>query len=504
MLEKIEQAVKPHDKFQIEFKLDYRLLDGKKTHYRVSTYFFVPQNLGIDKHTYSKADFYRDVQNYVRLKTPTLILREFTEHSASPLVAIKKICAVEDWANKPEHRERLINSFKLLSAMLKSSIREHFNLIHKRVDEATPDSKIHLIIVNLVEEFLVETKKIADCYRSYFSTFNLPNIDEQIFTGYKFTDESISLLIEESSVEMFQVVEEHLKKSDRAHYKEKLTERVHEEIKHRKYHGYPSILSEEHDNEEYAFRASVLKKYAASVLYLSTAISREGTALEHGLFALAAGIAMVFATIVAFFFQQRYGNFTFSFFIALVVGYMFKDRIKEAGRSFFARYLENILYDHRIVLKTQDGRHKLGVLREKVSFITEDDLPRPVVNARNRDQITDLDNDGQGEKIIRYTKEIVLFTDAFQRIFPDAPHITGVNDIMRYNIRAYLNKMDEPVHLRTGLEGDELKTFTCHKVYHLNVISRYRSILPQKEKTHTRIRLVLNREGIKRVEQVPI
>jgi hypothetical protein len=504
MLETIEQAVKPHDKYQVETKLDYQLSEGRRTHYRVSTYIFVPQSLGIDQVSYNKDDFYRDVQNYIRLKTPTLILREFTEHSASPLNGIARVVANEGWVTDPVYREQLINNFKLLSAMLKSSIREHLSLIHRRIDEAAPHSKVHLMIISLVEEFLVETKKITDRYRAFYPHFNLPNIDEPIFTGYEFTDESLSLMIEESAAELLQLIDHYLKKHSKAEFRRVLRERMQAETAHRRAMGYPSILREDDDNEEYIFRTSVLKKYAASVLYLSTDVSREGTMLEQLLFAVAAGISMIFATVVAFYVQRVYGYFTLPVFAALVVGYMFKDRIKEAGRSIFARYLQNALFDRRIIIRTQDGEHRLGVLREKVSFIKESDLPRPVMNARNRDRITDLDNDGQGERIICYKKEIILFADVFKKIFGDGPEISGVNDIMRYDIRAYLRKMDEPVQIKYCLDEDVLKPIVCHKVYHLNFISRYRSLEPHKEKTHRRIRLVLDQRGIKRIEQVPI
>src|ERR1051325_6836868 len=97
MLETIQQAVKPHDKYQIEIKLDYELFKAGQTHYHISTYIFVPQNLGISKESYSKADFYRDVRNYIRLKTPNFILREFTENSTSPLLRIEKIVSGESW-----------------------------------------------------------------------------------------------------------------------------------------------------------------------------------------------------------------------------------------------------------------------------------------------------------------------------------------------------------------------------------------------------------------------
>ena len=37
---------------------------------------------------------------------------------------------------------------------------------------------------------------------------------------------------------------------------------------------------------------------------------------------------MIFATGIAFAFQQKYGNFTIPLFVALVISYMLKDRIK--------------------------------------------------------------------------------------------------------------------------------------------------------------------------------
>jgi len=329
-------------------------------------------------------------------------------------------------------------------------------------------------------------------------------VDEQIFTAYKFTDESLSLLIEESAVEMFQIVEVYLKKGDKIDFKQKLYEQVETETKYRKSQGYHSVLKESDDNEEYAFRASVLKKYASSVLFLSTTVRREGTELEHFLFAVAAGFSMIFATIVAFYFQQKYGQLTFPVFIALVIGYMFKDRIKELGKNLFAKYLENTLYDRRTTIHTQDGKHKLGVLREKVTFVREKDIPSPILRARNRDQMTELDNEGQGENIICYTKDIVLFTHVFKEVFVDGPGITGINDIMRFDVRPYLKKMAEPVQSRNYLEAGQFKTFLCHKVYHLNFISRYRSIQPKQDKLDKRLRLILNREGIKRVEQLPV
>ncbi|MCB0190704.1 MAG: hypothetical protein KDJ65_02060 [Anaerolineae bacterium] len=124
MIETIQQSVKLHDQYQVEIKLDYELLKAKQTYYKITTYFFVPQSLGITKDSYSKANFYQDVQNYIRLKTPTFTLRDFTENSASPLAVIERMISFENWTSNPDCRDKIISQFKILSAMLKSSIRD--------------------------------------------------------------------------------------------------------------------------------------------------------------------------------------------------------------------------------------------------------------------------------------------------------------------------------------------------------------------------------------------
>ena len=502
----IQQSIKPHDRYQIEMKLDYELLDDKETHYQVSTYIFAPRSLGLSPESYQKNDFYRGVQNYIRLKTPVFNLQALSNDPQSPLLNIENIIHMGGWERDESIQEQLVTNFKLLSSMLKSSIREHINFIHKRVEDAPKGTKTHQIINSLVEEFLVGTATFATKFRDFYGAFNMPGINEGVLMAFMLTDESVSLLIEESAVEMHEVVMKYLKGANCQAFIERLETAVKAETKYRRTHGYTSILRENaaDDNEIYLFRASALKKFASSVLHLSTAVSPEGRGLEQILYAIAAGIAMIIATLIAYVSQQRYGNSTLPFFVAIVVGYMFKDRIKEFVREVLAaRFLED-LYDRRIEIRTLDGKHKLGILREKMTFLQEEDVPKPVLHARNKDHFVDLQNDGQSETIIRYKKDIILYADAFKDLSQDMPDITGLNDIIRFDVRRYLKKMAEPQQERLLLKDGQVKTIKCHKIYYLNLVSRYRSISPAKEKTHSRLRLVLDQEGIKRIEHISI
>ena len=504
MLETIQQSAIPHDRYQIELKLDYELGKGKKTHYRISTYIFFPKSLGITEESYPKNDFYRDVKNYIRIKTPIVSLRDLNESDTSPLSAIKLIVQQANWYQDEDLNERLINALKLFGAMFKSALREHLNLVEKRLHTAKTKDKIHALVENLIEEFIHQSRQISDRYRSFHPELNLPIVKEDTYLAYTLVDEYSSLLIEESATELFQLVSQHYNKADQSNCLEDLTQIVEMERSHRVAHGYGSVLKPQDANEVYAFRASVLKKYVSSILHLSTDAQREGKGMEQFLMAIAAGVSMVFATVVAFYFQSIYGNFTFPVFVALVIGYMFKDRIKELGRALLSNKLHAFLYDRRINIRTLDGEYKLAVLREKVSFLSENDLPQTVLTARHKDPFADLDNEGMGETIICHTKDIVLDGDLFPKAFKGIPRVSGLNDIIRYNVQPYLRKMADPVEKQLLLEKGQLKTVHTHKVYHINVVSRYKSISPGVEILYKRMRLVLTRKGIKRIEYIAL
>ncbi len=322
---------------------------------------------------------------------------------------------------------------------------------------------------------------------------------ETVGLAYRLTDEALSLLVERAFVQALRLVERLPDDEEVRDTYTHMADCAERELRYRKAMGYPSILSPDSRNEEYMFRASVLKKYTSGVLFLSRAIHREGTTLEHLMYAVAAGISMIFATWVAFYFQQRYGNFTTPFFAALVVGYMFKDRIKELGRAAFARLLRRYLFDQRIDVRTLDGRHRLGYIREKVHFVPESEVPPEVMRARNRQVMTELDNDGQGEQVLRYVKEVVLYNDGFSRLYPDMPQVTGLVDIMRYDIRPYLYKMDNPVQRIAYVENGRLVKVKAHRMYTLNFIfaTEGRGGGPA---VYERTRAMLSRKGLKRIE----
>jgi hypothetical protein len=64
--------------------------------------------------------------------------------------------------------------------------------------------------------------------------------------------------------------------------------------------------------------------------------------------------------------------------------------------------------------------------------------------------------------------------------------------------------MDDPVENQLLLREGELKVVQSQKVYHINVVSHYSSAGFRNEKIYRRMRLVLNRLGIKRIEHISL
>jgi hypothetical protein len=209
MLETIQQSAISHDRYQVELKLDYQLDQGKETHYRISTYIFVPRSLGITEQSYPKNELYRDIKNYIRIKTPQMSLRDLIDDELSPLRMVQHIIQQPGWYLEDAQNTRVVHALRLFGAMFKSSLREHLNLVERRMKLAAPGANILPLVGNLIDEMILESEKIGAQYRMLYTDFNMPHVRKDVFLAHLLVDEYISLLIEESATELFKVVSQH-------------------------------------------------------------------------------------------------------------------------------------------------------------------------------------------------------------------------------------------------------------------------------------------------------
>jgi len=236
------------------------------------------------------------------------------------------------------------------------------------------------------------------------------------------------------------------------------------------------------------------------VLFLNNITKPEGRLIEQLLFGLSAGIAMAFATSIAFMSRTRFSEFSLFFFLLMVIAYVFKDRMKEIMKLYFSNLVRRFFADKRTTIYTNLGQ-KIGVIRESFSMFSDNKLSPEISRIRDRDFISGVHEGAYGEDILFYRKDITLYSEKFKTVFPGF-QIDGINDITRINIFRFLKNMDNPYEDIFIPKKNSYTKVSGSRVYHFNIIIK--NINSTGENKIQRIRLVLTREGIKRIEEVAV
>jgi len=536
MSKAIRQRVRIHDRYQLEIKVDYPLLPSKETRYHLNTYLFIPHNLAINSLSYSPNEFYRRLQNYIRFITPDLSPTDLLVDESSPLQIIERIWQEAVTPDDDVTVLRLTEQFKFLRAILQRTLNRtlqhhwHKFLADHRDDAGNLSAGAATIAraEELLTKHLHLVQQIISRFRSQAIKIDDDAVSERLRTSYRLTDEAISVVAEDNLLSALRLASKVPIEGLEVRVKQLLVPPLQAELDYRHQQGYQSLLiphaksthaparhhqpharqpstpqlTESEQNEHYLHHLSLLKKYTSSVLYLSTSLENEGETLEHLLFALAAGIAMIFATVIAFYVQSIYGNFTSPLFVALVVGYMFKDRIKEIGRSASKTILRRYYYDRRVYIYTLDRKQRLGRIREKVAFVKEGMIPPQVKAAYRRGQLSPMEIDGYSAHVLRYSRRVRLIANAFQKVRREGTPMTGVSDILRLDIRPFLHKMDNPSERRYYLDGDTMRTAKLDRVYYINIVSTYNRAGQEEMIISKNVRVTLNRKGLVRLEEL--
>ena len=186
----------------------------------------------------------------------------------------------------------------------------------------------------------------------------------------------------------------------------------------------------------------------------------------------------------------------FPLFVALVVSYMLKDRIKELMRYYFAHKRKAKYFDNKITVSIKDNI--VGYSKEGFDFISERRVPAEVLKIRNRSAMLEADN--------RYTKEKIILNRKLLQV--DRPKldessqyfVAGINEIIRFSVQSYLSKMDNPeTTLYATNDQGQLELTRGSKVYYLNFIIQLKYLDFESFK---RYRIAFNRNGIKEVEEM--
>lgn len=249
-------------------------------------------------------------------------------------------------------------------------------------------------------------------------------------------------------------------------------------------------------NRQLVYHHGMLKKFIESELYIRLDKKKDGVAVEQLYYSIAAGVAMIFATAVAWHTQVKFGNITWPLFIVLVVSYMLKDRIKDLLRYYFAHKLGNKYYDKKATVTI--GKRSVGVIKEGFDFISEAKTPSEVL--ARREQASSVEDESRifEEKILLYRKHVTI-DDVALASNNDYP-MSGINEIMRLHLTRFTQKMDNPVVPVDSVNSDgEVVGMDVEKIYFVNVIFQ----LQHDSRTdYHHFRISMTKNGVVDIEEI--
>jgi len=484
----VEENISIHDKYQFELKYAYPLdLARPQAEYAVESFLFIPNNLGVSPQSYSRADFNNDMQKYIRLGTPKMYLHAIFDGVGCPLKKIKE--SMELLCGDPGNEHAVSEYFyhvKMFCSIVKSAMRDEESYI-----ESLPPGEDRR---QVIERYLEHVEKLLESFRKLKMLAHATHVNKKIASFYCLADEYLSLISEKHLCCLICFLRDSKSKYSQA-FSERAVKKLRFELDYRRKNHYPSIPVKNGSNEETLYRQRILKKIMGSILFLKTSVRTEGRLLEQIVSGVAAGLAMLFATISLFLSRRFFADLTLSLLFVLVISYVFKDRIKELTRLYMVSWIRKRLYDYKTELRTNMDV-KIGICRELFAFVDEQNLPPEIIKIRNKDYLGELDNGYAPENILYSKKQIRIFSKPCRKLFADL-QADGVIDIIRIDVRNFMKKMDNPRKILFVPDGDDnIEPVKGDSVYHLNLILKYQM---EKNSEYRKFRIVLNRSGIKRI-----
>lgn len=455
--------------------------EAKQIRYRIETYIFSPVSLQINGENYKASDCLRFFKNFIRLRPPSIDL----EHFANGLVVSERLLeAISEMERLPVDlaRERFLQVNKLFALTFKRSLRLKTHNLYDELELQEAEVRHYVDLI----------RKALDVFRS--QSDRLRSIGKKIGSDCDiFCDEFISVIT-------LHYLQKLIVRMQRESSKNVLLSLWQSENNYRsKYHG--ESFSEQSSKEQQLYRWRLLTKYVSSCLFLNIKPHVGPTILVHSLYGFAAAVSMIFATVIAFAWQGQYGALSANLFVALVIGYIFKDRIKDLLKEQLSKRFKKWIPDRRLEIM-RDERFHVGDCKESFEFFEVRRLPEAVRQLRQKAQSVKGIYDWRFESILLYKKELAIKTDPV--LFQDTRY--GLMDTTWFNLTPFLNFIDTDEADLPIADDVSMHVSRADKIYHLYFVRRLFTLsTDQRENVRDEIiRVVLTNKGIKAMKTLNV
>lgn len=485
----ISIQAKKHDNFSIEFKFGFNSKeDGIVDDFSVNTWMFVPNSLDINPENYGKKQFYRDIKSNIRLITPVYLMRDIAQDSSLPLTSLRGALEKVVSNPRPADLDAYEYHLKMFAAIFKSALRDQVAHIAAARSLESADY--------LVKDYVSSTMQVLEKFRRLYQIIDVPTVSDKTRSYFRLCDEFMSHVVEMRTIRLINMMAASESSGRHSSLKEGLMNLIMREREYKVSQDYGVLNGDDSHDRQLVYHRGMLKKFIESELYIRLDKKKDGVAVEQICYSIAAGLAMIFATAVAWFTQVKYGNITWPLFVVLVISYMMKDRIKELLRYFFAHKLGNKYYDKKAVVTI--GKNRIGVVKEGFDFISESKTPAEVLLMREKASSVEDEARIFEEKILLYRKHVTI-DDVALAENDDYP-MRGINEIMRLHLHRFTQKMDNPtIPVDSVDESGNIGTMDVQKIYHVNIVFQ---LIHDKDVKYHHFRITMTRNGVLSIDEI--
>jgi hypothetical protein len=461
--------------------------DGPAVSQIWESFYFLPESFRLDATTYSKRELFSDARSYVRFTTPWIELQLVPAEARNLAQRLKS-----------KAPEIVVWELKLFACRVRAAIMEEVQATIAKLASAdeTPAA-------TLVTDYLANGKGALSAMRNVLGpqklrTLSFEPVDPEVAKTQAWVDEYLSRVLELAFIHLAKVVEAEDGSNDNA--RAAIAAAV-DEARYRQSHNEGPVSSSDgsiHDLEQIERRQHALKRFTSSVLWLDVQ-TREGyTVALHIFHALAAGIAMAFAVIIAVLFGQPSAPGKLGMWAAVVVvAYMGKDRLKAILQNVFDSVVATRLPDRRWTVSMPGETSVLADVEERVGFIDRDDIPDSVDATRSvayRDRLQEL----AGPESILCHRKIVRARTETMRVL--APEFAELTDVLRVDVSRWLTHTDDAKRTVTFADPEAGELFQSKLPRAYDVIVVYRLTDADHPDAEWQVaRIVVSRNGIRRV-----
>lgn len=496
---------KPHDKFRIELKFEYNLnQESSESDFLVETYMFIPQALGLTENLNNSTDFFKDIRSYMRYAVQPMELSELADfaNSLSPMARVNEFLhsgKIVERNNQPANF--FLHESKLITCIFKETVKLEIS----KIDELIKAAKSNLealeyctkLIKGLYEQVLLVQKQFFILDELVKNNEYVNEEDMHGFDGifeffyYEMNLFYVSIMEKKKQIELLNG-----NLNDLTVFIKKDFQSF---IDYAKIKGYIRLNEESSDREreKFIYREGKLKKYVSSILFLNRDIKSNKKA-EELFFAFAAGMAMLFAVLMAVISTFYWSINSVPWMLSVVFVYMIRDRGKAWMQEKF-RNISPIYLAHRTQKLIEENVGKVGFLKEWLVFKNYEQIPEDILEVRyyNREIAGAFK---KSEDVLLYKKHINLNNEI---ISANHQRVNKVVNILRLNMKRFCTFMDDPKKLLNVVGSDgNISSILGRKVYHLNLIFKITSNYGKENVVSEKLNLkvIISRNGIERIE----